>query len=85
MTVSTPFLQTFAAAVVRQLLADGLLEVRRGDEVAVADFVAAHLGGLKPGAQLVSSINAALIQCPMVDELYADKRQIGDIITGLGA
>ena len=83
--MSTPFLQTFATAVVRQLLAEGLLEVRRGHEVNVADFVAQQLGSVGPGAQLVSSITAALIACPEVDELYADKERLGDLITELGA
>lgn len=83
--LSTPFLQTFATAVVRQLLLDDKLEIRRGDEIRVADYVAQHLGQLEPGAQLVSSISDALIACPMVEELYADKRQLADLITGLGA
>ena len=69
--MTSPFLQNFSAKLVTRLDEDGhlLLSVPREE---VVEFVANHLGGLSEGRSLLSELVSALLDCPGVEELYAD-------------
>ena len=74
--MSTPFLLGFAAALVEALLEQELLEVHEGREREVVRYVAEWLGTKARGGSLVSSTARALVECPDVDEIYADNDQL---------
>ncbi|MEQ1505330.1 MAG: hypothetical protein ABMB14_24070 [Myxococcota bacterium] len=80
----TPFLAGFAEAVVRRLVAEGSLEVSAGGEDQVVWFVANWLGTNGPGNSLLSTLEAALLACPEVDELYADLDRLKAVVDDLG-
>jgi hypothetical protein len=80
----TPFLLGFARAVVDRLRAGGdlvLVDDAKGEEVA--RFVADFLGDLRVHSQLVSGLSQALVECPDVEELFADDDRLQLLITDL--
>jgi hypothetical protein len=82
--MSTPFLEGFAHALVDALERDGLLEVRPGRSGAVAAHLAATLGASDQPRSLVSLTARALLDCPDVDELYADDEALKRTMEDLG-
>ena len=80
----TPFLMNFASAVIFHLQQQGLLELC-GNETRAVTFVANYLGTIARGGSLISSLTAALIACPEVEELYADDEQLKQILQDLAA
>jgi len=83
--VSTPFLQSFVRAILRELLSEQLIEVQVGSEDLVILFVADFLGGVPEGNSLISTLARGFILCPHVDELYADNDQIKRMVQNLGS
>jgi hypothetical protein len=81
--MSTPFLERFAHALVERLLAEGLLEIREGAEHLVGVALAAHLGGVGEGGQLLTEVDRGLIACADVEELYADLEQLKELVQDL--
>ena len=81
--MSTPFLMGFADALITRLVAAGLLEVAAGQQPRVVLYVANYLGTTARGGSLLSSVEAALLACPEVDELFADLEQLKDIVEDL--
>lgn len=79
----TPFLETFAVAVVTRLV-DADLVVLRGPPDAVAAFLAEDLARDVPGRSLLSTLATALIRCPDVDELFAEDEDLKHIVETLG-
>lgn len=77
-------LDGFAAAVVRELLATGRMEVTPGAQGQVVLFVANYLRKEGGGRSLVSLTVQALLLCPEVDEVYADDAELKELITDLG-
>jgi len=76
-------LHGFAHALVARLVEVRLLEVRAGSESQVVAHVAERLAAVETGS-LVTEIVRALTTCEGVDELYADDREIMDMIADLG-
>lgn len=70
--MSTPFLTGFANALVVTLLERDLLEVQAEQGGRVVRYLADHLGTHARGGSLLSNVEAALLSCPEVEELYAD-------------
>ncbi len=77
-------LDGFAAAVVRQLLATGRMEVSPGARAQVVLFVANYLRKEGAGRSLVSATIQALLLCSEVEEVYADDAELKELITDLG-
>jgi len=82
--MSTPFLQAFSQLVVSRLLSDGKLEVRAGSEAEVVRWLADYLAGPAQGFSLISSVSKALVNCPDVEELFADDDEIKGLVDSLG-
>lgn len=82
--MSTPFLTNFSAAVVRQLVQRGLLEVAPGREEAVVAHLAAELFAAREGSQLIHTTARALLSAPDVEELYADDAELIELVQDLG-
>lgn len=76
-------LQGFAQALVTRLVEVRLLEVRPGREPEVVVHVAERLAAVETGS-LVSEVVRALTRCDAVEELYADDRELMDLIADLG-
>lgn len=83
--MSSPFLATFSERVVLRLLEDRLIEIPRGDVDRAVLFVANWLGGLEPGASLLSSLERALLACPEVEEVFVDLDGLKRIVDGLNS
>lgn len=81
--MSTPFLIGFTGAVLAELKGEGLVEVQPGREESVIQFVAHHLGRVSESGSLISSMAAALLDCPDIIELYADDAELKRVITEL--
>ncbi|MEO0602685.1 MAG: hypothetical protein AAF211_14680, partial [Myxococcota bacterium] len=69
--------------VVDALLTNQRLELRPGRADEVAQFVAERLEGAREGSSLLSSLEAALLACADVEELYADLDELKDLVEGL--
>jgi hypothetical protein len=75
--MSTPFLLQFASSLVPALCEHGDVELFPGaTQNAVVAFMADRLGGARDGSSLVSTVVAALVACPEVEELYADNETL---------
>jgi len=81
--LSTPFLQSFTRAILRALLSEALIEIQVGTEELVIAYVADFLGGVPEGGSLISSLARGFIQCPYVEELYADNDHLKLMVQGL--
>ncbi|MEQ1565927.1 MAG: hypothetical protein ABMA64_09845 [Myxococcota bacterium] len=81
--MSTPFLAAFADTVVVRLVADRQLELAPGGEARAVLFVANWLGTHARGGSLLSSLEAALLACPEVVELYADVDRLKALVDDL--
>ncbi len=81
--MSTSFLMGFSEALIDRLLAEGLLEVAPGGRDRVVIYVANYLGTVARGGSLLSSVEAALLGCDAVEELYADLDQLKDLVEDL--
>jgi hypothetical protein len=95
--VSTPFLAAFAERVIGRLLAENLVQIASGDSpvagAGAADraatdrtilFVANWLGSRAPGSSLLSSLEAALLACPEVVEVFVDLDGLKKLVDDLG-
>jgi hypothetical protein len=82
--VSTPFLASFAESVVTRLIDDRLVEIAPGAHGRTVLFVANWLGTNARGGSLLSGLEAALLACPEVVELYADLERLKAIVDDLG-
>ncbi len=78
---ASPLLQSTVAQVVGRLVSQERLEIRPGSAEQVIGFCIERLSESKPGAQLVSTIVAALLASPDVVELYATNEEIKIYIT----
>ncbi len=74
--MTSPFHMRFTRGLVAKLTATGQLDVEPGDEEEVAFFVARRLEDAGEGGQAISTLVQALLDCPEVEELYADDREI---------
>lgn len=70
--MASSFLLGFAQAVVDQLHIRGWAEFVPGGETRVVEYVAQRLQEAREGSSLLSSLEAALLACPDVEELYTD-------------
>lgn len=77
-------IDAFCLRIVTDLVRTGHLVLSAGNERRVAAFAASHLAARPEGASLVSSLSAALLSCPEVDELFCDDLELRDRITDLG-
>jgi hypothetical protein len=80
--LSTPFLTNFANKVIHRLDSEELIELSAPREEVIA-FVASHLGALSKGRSLISELVNALLECPGVDELYADDDALKECLEDL--
>lgn len=82
----TPFLTGFAESVLKRLIDDRAIELAPtvDAEDRVALFVANWLGTRPQGSSLLSSLEAGLLACPEVSELYADLDGLKAIVDDLG-
>lgn len=80
----TPFLTGFAETLIVRLLAEGSIEIAEPDRDRVILFVANWLGTRARGGSLLSSLEAALLACPEVGELYADLDRLKAVVDDLG-
>lgn len=80
--MSTPFLLRFAAVVVERLVNAGQIEIRDGKQAEVVIFLASRLF-TPEHRSLISTLSEALIQCPDVEELFADDDDLKELIGGL--
>lgn len=82
----TAFMTGFATAICARLIADHRLELAPGaDPAEVAAFVAEALTRRSQFAGLVTSLSAALIACPAVEELFADDAELQQLVNDLGS
>lgn len=81
--MSSPFLIGFTRVLLVQLLAQELIEIEAGNEDRVILFVARHLGEVREGGSLVSSLVRAFLTCPEVVELYAEDADLKRVIQDL--
>ncbi|MBX2797705.1 MAG: hypothetical protein KTR31_08560 [Myxococcales bacterium] len=81
--MSTSFLFGFADALVTRLRADGLVEIEARHAAHVKAYLANYLGTTARGHSLLSSIEAALLDCPEVAELYADLDALKAVVEDL--
>lgn len=81
--MSTPFLLSFTESVLVTLHQSGDVELEDGQRDRVVEFVAARLANANHGESLVSTLAAALLACPWVEEIYVDDDQLKDVITDL--
>lgn len=78
--MSTPFLLGFTESIVTTLVArDELLLA--GDPREVVRFVSERLATSGEGTSLISTLAAALVACPAVDELFADDERLKELVT----
>lgn len=83
--MSTPLLFGFSRAVVARLVAAELLLLRPdADETDVAAFLATALAARPALSGLTSSVSAALIACPLVEELFCDDPELQALVNELG-
>lgn len=82
-SMSTPFLSNFSLALVTRLLASKDLEVPKGHEQRVIDFLAAYLHEHGKGSSLLSAVEKAFIVCDSVEEFYADQETLKAIVETL--
>ena len=81
--MSTPFLFAFAEALVDKLVHDELLVIADGSRDRVVLYLGNHLGTVGRGGTLISQIDAALMACAEVDDIFYDadvlKRVVEDL------
>ncbi len=82
--MSAQFLQAFVNRVLHELLKTEQIEIAPGSESKIVAEVGAVLGTARQGSSLISTLVAALIASPHVEELYADNDEIKDMIVDLG-
>lgn len=82
----TPFLTGFAESVLKRLLDDRAVELSptAESEDRAALFLANWLATRPQGSSLLSSLEAGLLACPEVNELYADLDGLKAIVDDLG-
>jgi hypothetical protein len=80
----TPFLTRFSERLVVRLVAEGAVEIAELDRDRVVLFVANWLGTRARGGSLLSNVEAALLACPEVGELYADLDRLKAVVDDLG-
>ena len=81
--MSTPFLAGFAEAVVTRLVAERRIEVAPGGTDRVVGFVAEWLDTRARGGSVLSSLEAALLACADVTEVYADLDDLKAVVDDL--
>ena len=79
--MATVFLLAFSRSVIGRLTRDRSLILAPGaTEGAAAEFVAEFLGARKPANSLISSLSAALLACPEVEEVYIDDDELKAVV-----
>ncbi len=81
--MSTPFLMGFTQALVPRLVADGLVAIAPSDVERVQIYLANYLGQVARGGSLLSSVDAALLACPEVEEVFFDLETLKDVVEDL--
>lgn len=82
--MTTPFLTTFSERVLARLMTDRLITIDEAAVDRVVLFVANWLGSREPGSSLISSLEAALLACTEVDEVFADLDDLKSVVDDLG-
>lgn len=82
--MATPFLVGFSQRVIVRLLDERLVDLVPGGETRAMLYVANALAAAGEGRQLLSSLEKALLECPEVNELFADRDALKVIVEGLG-
>jgi hypothetical protein len=77
-------LLAFSLSLVNRLQADGLLSVKPGASERVVQFLADRLADQPELSSLVSASGKALVDCPDVEELFADDEELKEAINDLG-
>ncbi len=78
--MASPFLVAFTESVVLTLVQRGQL-VLCGEQVVVVRYVAERLGEAGQGRSLITTLAAALVACPQVEELFASDEVLKDLVT----
>jgi len=81
--MSTPFLIGFTQSLLARLLADGLVAIAPSDHERVQVYVSNYLGTVARGGSLLSSLDAALLSCPEVEEVYCDLDRLKEVVEDL--
>ncbi|HHO53516.1 MAG TPA: hypothetical protein ENK18_22265 [Deltaproteobacteria bacterium] len=81
--MSTSFLLGFSQALIARLRADGLVEITEGQIPRVEVYLTNYLDTRARGCSLLSSVEAALLACPEVEELYVDLEQLKELVEDL--
>lgn len=81
--MSTSFLLGFSRALIARLSADGLIEIADDQVPRVEVYLTNYLDTRARGHSLLSSVEAALLSCPEVDELYTDLEQLKELVEDL--
>lgn len=84
--MATPFMTGFASALVARLIAQQRIELATASDPAdLVAYIAEALTGRSQFAGLVTTLSAALIGCPLVDELFADDEELQQLVNDLGS
>ena len=70
--MSTPFLMGFTQTLIPRLIDEGLVAVAPSNVERVEVYLANYLGQVARGGSLLSSVDAALLACPEVEEVFFD-------------
>lgn len=81
--MSTPFLIHFSAGLVARLLKDESMEIDEGTSEQVAGYLANYLASSPSHSSLISRVAEGLLECPQVQELYADNEKLKALIESL--
>lgn len=83
--MATPFLHAFAFGLVTRLVEREELLIEDGTINDVIATLASDLSKAREGRSLISTVSKSLIDCPHVEDLFADNDTIGTLITDMGA
>lgn len=81
--MSTPFLMGFTQSLLPRLVADGLVAIAPSDVETVQLYLANYLATVARGGSLLSSVDAALLACPEVEEVFFDLDALKEVVEDL--
>jgi hypothetical protein len=73
----------FTQALVVRLVDDGLVAIAPSDVERVQVYLANYLGTVARGGSLLSSVDAALLDCAEVEEVFFDLEILKDVVEDL--
>ncbi|MFK7928793.1 MAG: hypothetical protein AB8H79_11440 [Myxococcota bacterium] len=83
--MASRFLLGYAHALVYALVQQELVDLVPDREEQAVAFLADYLERNRKGGSLISLSAAGLLDCPDVEELYADNDTLKDVVDGFGA